>query len=58
MLTQQEIERMKAAYGSPFYRALMLARAEVEEAVKLLDDAMSEAACQAHNILEERGQNA
>jgi len=40
MLTTAEIERMKAGYGSAFYRRLIAARSELEEAIAEYDAAV------------------
>lgn len=49
MLTQQEIERLRKAYGSDFYVALMKARADLQVAIEDLDRVMQEA----YDLIEE-----
>jgi len=49
LLTSSEIERLKAAYGSDFYLALMKARADLQAAMHDLNIVMREA----YDLIEE-----
>jgi len=49
LLTERQIDQLRAAYGSDFYLALVKARADITVAMKDLDVVMQEA----YDLIEE-----